>query len=152
MGMLNETNAMRLTRFGYKIKDLEVNTELQLTYESKNESSQTFLAGFAKSFESSIQNCFISPAWDSVKFSKEVVGMAVVFAGEAFNARIKSITVVRKRNKNDITYRYNIILQKEHNKDEDYKLAQYLNSKIENADGKKEIEYFDTEITGGTAV
>jgi hypothetical protein len=43
-------------------------------------------------------------------------------------------------------------LQKEHNKDEDYKLAQYLNSKIENADGKKEIEYFDTEITGGTAV
>jgi hypothetical protein len=151
MGMLNETNDMRLTRFGYKIKDLEVNTELQLTYESKNEVSQTFLAGFAKTFEPGVQDCFIAPAWDNIKFNKEVAGVSILFAGEDFTARIKSITVTRRQTKDDVIFKYNILLQKEHDKDEDYKLAQYLNSKIENADGKKEIEWFETEITGGTA-
>ena len=147
MKFLDDNFTGRISRFGYKIKDLDVRTEFQITHESKNAASEIFLAGFAKEYNPSIQDCFIGSAWDNIKFTPDVATMSIQFHGINVTAKIKTIKVTRKETKNDVVYKYDILFEKDHNKEDDYQLATYLNSKIEDENGKKEIEWFDVEVS-----
>jgi hypothetical protein len=147
MSFLGSTEVMRLTSLGYKVKDLEVKTQFALLFESVNEPSETFLAKLASDHYPAIQDCFIAPAWTSVKFEPVLSKIDVDFGGIKMIANLKTISVTRKTSaKTGTTYKYKLLFAKESIAKEDALLAEFLNYKTEDEDGKSHYETYDTTM------
>ena len=145
MNLMNGDFDAYLSKIGSKYKDEDVVTEFQITHVSDNIHEQNFLAAYAMKHNKPVNDCFINPVWDNIKFSLGVPNLEITFDAMTVKADLVSIKVTRKETKTGITTKYDMLFNKKQTAD-DVHLATYLNHKTENDDGKKELDYYVTEV------
>lgn len=146
MQFLNDMFPAFLSKYGAKVVDDDVMTEITITYTSKNDPNQDFLDDFAEEFQSNIHKCLVDPEWSNVTFKKVIPSLDIKFDSMEFKATLQTIKISQKETPKDLTFKYDFTFIKKQDKEIDTYIATYLKHKEEDEDGKSQLVMYDVEV------
>lgn len=133
-----------LSKFGSKVHEDQVVVSFDFKYVCSGE-IQNFLSSFAKKSNiSNLSELFDTPVqWKNIQL--DFAHKLEVEFGDVptFNARLTGIKVARSFKKGDEVYTYTLQFMKEQEPDVDSVLANFLNYKEVDENGKKQVVFYD---------